>query len=291
MGRAPGCDQAADMALKENDEAGSVIMMLFIMVALFGLLAFAFLRGTNSNIGWIKTEQSKANSTKNADCMNSTNMALKRLEARGCGNLVSYAADGSNSNAGAPADGSCSLYHPNGGGIKVCGASPFCNLTKLAVGQACNDEIVYVGVSPAGGRMYTSRCDAGMIWDGASCTGSRSYFNWGVMGESTNGNSSDGRLNTGLMVALGPTYEGAVFCKSLVIGGYTDWYLPSDNEITVLQTNKTSLGVEPTGYTYYQTSNEDGGYNFKLYSFGGSGGFIPYPAKNRYDAVRCVRRD
>lgn len=45
----------------------------------------------------------------------------------------------------------------------------------------------------------------------------------------------DGWLNTEAMMQAGPSlYPSASFCRSLVIDGYDDWYLPSINEIELL---------------------------------------------------------
>lgn len=123
-----------------NTERGSVIIMLFIAVALFGLLAFAMLQGSRSNLAMMSSEAQKAEATRAQDCANVIDMAAKRLEARGCGALVSYNQDGSNGNAGAPADGSCSIYHSNGGGVKPCGpaaAPPACASGGASVGGHC----------------------------------------------------------------------------------------------------------------------------------------------------------
>lgn len=60
---------------------------------------------------------------------------------------------------------------------------------------------------------------------------------WGPVGQTlVTGASSviDGPHNTSILVALGSTYEAAVFCQGLTIGGYTDWYMPAKNELIVL---------------------------------------------------------
>jgi hypothetical protein len=58
---------------------------------------------------------------------------------------------------------------------------------------------------------------------------------WGAYAV-TVGTSSviNGPTNTSTLAALGPPYNAAIFCQDLVTGGYSDWYLPAQNELEVL---------------------------------------------------------
>jgi len=87
----------------------------------------------------------------------------------------------------------------------------------------------------------------------------------------------DGPQNTADMVADGDStvYPAAHFCNDLVIGGFSDWYLPAKNELEVCYynlkptttANNTSSGINPnavparasnyTSGTPAQTSAED----------------------------------
>lgn len=111
-----------------RSQRGSAIIMLFVAVALFGLLAYAFLQGSRGNVGMITDEANKASGHYRRECANEVNMAVRRLVSRGCGDLISYNENGSNTNVSAPTDGSCSVYHQNGGGVAPC--------TALAAGPA-----------------------------------------------------------------------------------------------------------------------------------------------------------
>jgi hypothetical protein len=42
-----------------------------------------------------------------------------------------------------------------------------------------------------------------------------------------------GPTNSASLAALGASYEAALFCENLNTGGYTDWYLPALNELSV----------------------------------------------------------
>ena len=66
-------------------------------------------------------------------------------------------------------------------------------------------------------------------------SGENSSRTWGVSGSAT-GITSDinGPTNSASLAALGASYQAAVFCEGLTIGGYSDWYLPAKNELEVL---------------------------------------------------------
>jgi hypothetical protein len=78
---------------------------------------------------------------------------------------------------------------------------------------------------------------------------------WKNANTATPGSSSaiDGPQNTASMVADGSStvYAAAHFCNDLVIGGFSDWYLPAQNELEVcyfnlkpgFTSNDTSSGV------------------------------------------------
>ena len=66
-------------------------------------------------------------------------------------------------------------------------------------------------------------------------SGENSSRTWGVAGVTTAQTSViDGPTNTTVEAALGASYQAAVFCEGLTIGGYSDWYLPAKNELEVL---------------------------------------------------------
>ncbi len=103
-----------------RSEAGNGLFWVFIFASLLGFLFLTFTHGSRSNMAWLKDEEGRATVVASATCTTETAAAVKRLESRGCGSSISYATDGSNTLPGAPTDGSCSIYHPNGGGIRYC---------------------------------------------------------------------------------------------------------------------------------------------------------------------------
>ncbi len=185
--------------------------MLFIIVALFGLLSAAILKGTSGNLLWFSKEKTSALSVSSDECGMALATALKRLQARGCGKKISYLTDGSNLAPNAPRDGSCSIYHPNGGGAKICSASnagAACG--TLIVGNACDNGTIYAGVSPdtANALIITpSDAPAKYKWD-----------------------------------------EAVAFCNSFTGSGYNDWRLPSAAEAGKIQDGWGHIGGLSNSY-------------------------------------------
>lgn len=54
---------------------------------------------------------------------------------------------------------------------------------------------------------------------------------WGPRTLAINTLSSNGRANTDKLAVLGDSYKAASYCNSLNEAGYTDWYLPSADEL------------------------------------------------------------
>lgn len=270
---------------RPSSQRGSAIIMLFIAVALFGMLAYAFSQGTRSGLGWVDNERGKAATTSAQDCTNAINLALKRLELRGCGTMISSATDGSNSNPGAPTDGSCSVFHTNGGGVKACAvAPPSSDPCKTGpIGATCLDGAFYIG-DVGSNRIYANANDAGTNipwqaspWPGTSFIGSTS--------------STDGVANTNFVVALDPVlYQAAQLCR---VSG-SQWYLPAKDELDLLWQNQVALdlatrGIDTSGaYSAKYWSSTWAGNNAWIQSFqSGFGGNYNFPETFK---VRCVRR-
>lgn len=240
-------------------QRGSALILLFVVLGLFGTISFVFLQGTRSSVALMEGERADAQAIQTQDCANAISKATLRLQARGCGTLISTNADGSNTNPGAPSDGSCSLYHPNGGGLKVCDGTvvvaggggppsdPEACLDTLGVGQSCVGA-VYAGTIGAN-RIYAAPTDlASTSWNNGSGTMPN------VPGAASN---SDGMANTNaiLLVASGSPYRAAANCRALG----PKWYLPAPAELQLLEDVKT------TG-SFSGTFNTSGGGSSRYWS-------------------------
>jgi hypothetical protein len=272
-----------------SSQRGSAIIMLFVAVALFGMISYAFLQGSRGNTNMIMSEKNKATATASADCSNAVNMATRRLNARGC-EATQISSDVTGAVGTGPADGSCSIYHPNGGGVKACSNAGTCSIAQLnalSIGQNCSG-IVYAGISPDGSkRMYTTSSDAGdMSW------GINTIWDFSATGATS---ATSGFSNTPIIVPAdaNPNMAGiqphpaAITCNDLVYGGYSDWYLPAEDELNVLYTNKSAIGG--FGPQLYWSSTEDpspvGARNIRF-----SNGDVGASSKYEAQGVRCVRR-
>jgi hypothetical protein len=111
---------------------------------------------------------------------------------------------------------------------------------------------------------------------------------WGCNGTLVGGTSTalgTGAANTAAIVsACSTTTIAARLCADLVLNGYSDWYLPSKDELYKLYQNSSAIGGFTTG-TYWTSSENSANYTWSMYYFGGSDAF---PKTVSY-YVRAVR--
>jgi hypothetical protein len=100
-----------------------------------------------------------------------------------------------------------------------------------------------------------------------------------------------GNANTTTIVnAQGDGSYAAKACYDLVLGGYSDWYLPSQDELHIMFLNRNLIGgFDSTFDVYYWTSSEyDSGMSF-METFFFSNGYMGFQAKHVPLKVRPVR--
>ncbi|HEU4839516.1 MAG TPA: hypothetical protein VFS88_08920 [Micavibrio sp.] len=269
---------------RPSSQRGSAIIMLFIAVALFGMLAYAFSQGSRTSMGWIEKEKQDAAVTGAQDCTNAINMAQKRLQARGCGSMISSLEDGSNPNTGAPADGSCSIFHPNGGGVKAnCVPPPSSGdpCTTGSVGEVCSDGAFYIG-DTGGNRIYAAPAD-----EGITSQWSTEYVDTGATSETDGQSNSD---NSTIVSAGAAVYPAVWACRNKAPPG--TWYLPTKSELGLIWANRTDIdlsakGLNIAGAWYWSSTEVDSSYSWiKRFNNGYQGGGY----KSDSLLIRCVRR-
>lgn len=97
-------------------------------------------------------------------------------------------------------------------------------ISETANGVATHALIVAPSATGATGTGYTVTTNKAWKPAGTTTTGASSIFN--------------GRENTDAIIAAGLiNHPAAEFCVNLTIGGYTDWYLPSDLELQIAYAN------------------------------------------------------
>jgi hypothetical protein len=107
------------------------------------------------------------------------------------------------------------------------------------------------------GQIGVSSVATHYIIVGPVASAESSSIKWKNVNTATAGADSDinGPQNTADMVADGSStvYPAAHFCNDLVIGGYSDWYMPAKNELEICYfnlkptttSNTTSSGINP----------------------------------------------
>ena len=192
-------------------------------------------------------------------------------------------------------------------------------------GDLCSDGTIYAGTSPDGNvPMYTTPADAGQFsWDdGVGPFVSTAMSKCTSTSPGADPSCQTGKANTDLLVSLGTTtspapYMAAQYCHCLgkpATGycasdptsgangwGYSDWYLPAQDELNVLYVNLADAG--PTAVTpgneygfntapfsagWYWASSEGGTANGRVQSFDNAGQ-LSASKKGIYN-VRCVRK-
>jgi hypothetical protein len=159
----------------------------------------------------------------------------------------------------------------------------------VSVGQSYQGGVVgyvyqpgdngYIAGETHGIIATTADISSGIVWTNASST---------VTG-STGVVLGTGLSNTNLIVTtIGNSYSyAAKICSDLVQGSYSDWFLPSRDELLKLYANRVSIG----GFTsnYYWTSSKDNANGTYAWIVGFNVGDYYSTPNNNTNYVRAVR--
>lgn len=119
---------------------------------------------------------------------------------------------------------------------------------------------------------------------------------WGCWGTliGTLPDMGTGSINTDAIVG-GCSEEGiaAKICNDLSLNGYTDWFLPSRDELTEIRLNKSEIDANIIESSFYNTSSEASGHLGNAYEHAWGirfdDGFTGVGSKNNNRRVRAVR--
>jgi len=147
---------------------------------------------------------------------------------------------------------------------------------------------IAIGENYQGGKI--AYIDASGIHGLIAAPSDQGMADWGCLSTPISGADGTemftGKYNTNDIINGCPTTGiAARLCGDLVLGGYSDWYLPSKDELNQLYINRYAIG----GFAniYYWSSTEYGQYDARRQDF--SNGFQFYTNKANNDAVRAVR--
>ena len=162
--------------------------------------------------------------------------------------------------------------------------------TISATGGSSND--FYLGQDTLGGIVFYIYIGSDGNQHGLIVNKNESTAQWQSSGTTTNATRSwDGAYNTGLMTSS----PAANYVNGLTDGGFTDWYLPSIDELSILWHNRFHVNnaLNAGGFTLlsntagYWSSTEFGASDAFYFFFGN--GFADIYGKTFTFSVRAVR--
>jgi hypothetical protein len=162
--------------------------------------------------------------------------------------------------------------------------------TISATGGSSND--FYLGQDTLGGIVFYIYIGSDGNQHGLIVNKNESTAQWQSSGTTTNATRSwDGAYNTGLMTSS----PAADYVNGLTDGGFTDWYLPSIDELSILWHNRfhANNALNAGGFTllsnkasYWSSTENDATAAFLFNFFNGS---APNVNKSNTYIVRAVR--
>jgi hypothetical protein len=161
--------------------------------------------------------------------------------------------------------------------------------SSVAIGDTYQGgKIGYVLVS--GDPGYDATVQHGLILTAGDLSSGIKWYNGSNVTTSTSTTLGTGNSNTtAIIAAQGAGSYAAQLCADLDQGGYTDWYLPSKDELDKINLNRAAIG-DGTLTAYYWSSSEVSSTNAWQQNFAGtSTGSTTQQSKAKSIAIYKVR--
>lgn len=163
-----------------------------------------------------------------------------------------------------------------------------------AVGTAYGPEISFIsgqadyGDTYLGGlAFYFDGAGGGLV---AAPSDQSTGQGWGGLGIATGAVGTaigTGQSNTTTIVSRILTGSAAGVADSLTLNGYSDWFLPSEDELAAMYTNLKAAGLGAFADAFYWASTEASANNARIIDF--TDGTFSFAGKSGLNSVRAVR--
>lgn len=175
-------------------------------------------------------------------------------------------------------------YATNSAGTAYGAAYQF----QLGVGLAYQGGIIAYVLQP-NDPGYSAGTPHGLVAAPSDQSANSPWYNGTYTSTGATGTAiGNGATNTNNIVTVqGVGNYAARLCDTLTLGGYTDWYLPSKDELNLIYQNRNSIGGFSTTAGYWSSSeadvNDAWSQNFS------NGTQISFNKNNTSNATRAVR--